>query len=134
VQTTPLLNSGHHHRVNQTSLASRALAFDPFIREAEAFIEADGALVVGVDEEFDPDQAEVVVGDVEQRFQQLAPDTASLELIMDHDVRDLAGVVHAALKGDQSRRPNDAAIDLRHELVVVRTQTFDPVLAIQQPL
>ena len=129
-----LPDPGHHHRVNQPPLASRTLALDPFAREAEGFIEADSTLIVGVDAEFDADQAEVVIGDVEKRLQELAPDAATLELIVHHDVRDLAGMVHAAVKSDQSCRPNDAVVDLRHELVSVRTETLDPALAIQPPL
>src|SRR5215212_5560411 len=64
-----LPDAGHHRRVDQPSLAPRTLALDPFVGEPETLIQADGAFVVGVQPELHADQAQGVVGDVEQRFQ-----------------------------------------------------------------
>ena len=57
-------------------------------------------------------------------------DVADLEAVR-HQPGVLAGMIHAAVKGNQSGRPHDAAVDLRHELVSVRTKTLNPALAIQ---
>ena len=74
----------------------------------------------GVDEEFDLDQAQVVIGDVEQCRHQLVPDAASRERIMNHDGHDLSDMVDAPVKGNQCCCPNDAAVDLRHQLMLIR--------------
>src|SRR5829696_1299125 len=132
--SSPLLYPGHHQRVSQTPLAAREFAFDPFVRETQTFIEADGTGVVGIHEKFNPDQAKVVVGDVEKRFHELAPDTTPLKLIVNHDVRDLAAMAQSTVKDDQAGRADDATLDLCHELVIIRVESLDLALLIQQPL
>src|SRR5215213_9362223 len=94
---------GHHQGVDQMPVASGTLALDPFTREPEAFIEADSTRIVGVYTELDADQTKVVVGDVEQRLHHLVADPSPVKLIMDHDVRDLAGMAQSVGKGNPPR-------------------------------
>jgi hypothetical protein len=110
------------------------LAFDPFMGETKVFVETDRALVIRIHEEFHPDQTKVVVGDVKNRCHELAPDAVSLEIIMNHDVHDLPGMVHAAVIGKQCCGPNDAAINFCHEFVIIRAETLNLALEIQSPL